>query len=114
MKPLKNGAFANTATGYGKKTHYANPSLKYSPKPTKAELKTPKEDDPKSQQKKVEDADTDLNSGFGNYLRSSQGVEMMKMFIFANTIMLILTMAWPQVKLQYIWFMQWWDSFKEG
>ncbi|XP_075146066.1 exit protein of rhodopsin and TRP A [Haematobia irritans] len=112
MKSGKYGAFANSATGYGKKTHYANPSLKRSEKSAKSDLKCNK-DDTKPKTNKAEEDEKDLNSGFGDYLRSSEGVEMMKMFIFANTIMLILTMAWPQVKLQYIWFMQWWDSLKE-
>lgn len=36
--------------------------------------------------------------------------EMMKLFVFANTIMLIVTMAWPHIKEQFYMLNQWWDS----
>jgi len=39
--------------------------------------------------------------------------EMMKLFVFANTIMLIVTMAWPNIKEQFYMLNQWWESFRE-
>ncbi|XP_065090404.1 uncharacterized protein Xport-A [Ochlerotatus camptorhynchus] len=42
--------------------------------------------------------DEDINSGFGEYMRSSQAAEMMKLFVIANTLVVFLTMAWPQMK----------------
>ncbi|XP_055617193.1 uncharacterized protein LOC129762709 isoform X2 [Toxorhynchites rutilus septentrionalis] len=46
-------------------------------------------------------ADEDINSGFGQYLRSPQAIEMMRLFVIANTLVVILTMAWPQMKQSY-------------
>ncbi|XP_005182992.1 uncharacterized protein LOC101899688 [Musca domestica] len=122
MKTSKSGgAFANSATGYGKKPNSAfsasSSQRHYSKSAAKDEVTkvvTKKDDKPKCEHHKLVDDDgNELNSGFGAYLRSSEGVEMMKLFVFANTIMLILTMAWPQFKQQYIWLMQWLDTFRE-
>ncbi|XP_073836916.1 exit protein of rhodopsin and TRP A [Musca autumnalis] len=121
MKTPKGGAFANSATGYGRKPNSSYPSQKHSLKSSKEEVKlntvkkdNKKDDKPKCEHhKNVDDDGNELNSGFGAYLRSGEGVEMMKLFVFANTIMLILTMAWPQFKQQYIWLMQWLDTFRE-
>lgn len=38
---------------------------------------------------------------------------MMKLFVFANTVMLIVTMAWPNIKEQFYMLNQWWESFRE-
>jgi len=38
---------------------------------------------------------------------------MMKLFVFANTIMLIVTMAWPHIKEQFYMVNQWLESFRE-
>lgn len=43
----------------------------------------------------------DQNSGFAEYLRSSQGSEMLKLFVVANSIVMFLTVAWPQMKKSY-------------
>ncbi|XP_055524156.1 uncharacterized protein LOC129717906 [Wyeomyia smithii] len=40
----------------------------------------------------------EFNSGFGQYLRSPQAVEMMKLFVIANTVVVFFTMAWPQMQ----------------
>lgn len=45
--------------------------------------------------------DEDQNSGFAEYLRSSQGSEMLKLFVVANSIVMFLTVAWPQMKRSY-------------
>lgn len=45
--------------------------------------------------------DEDQNSGFAEYLRSSQGAEMLKLFVVANSIVMFLTVAWPQMKKSY-------------
>lgn len=42
--------------------------------------------------------DEDINSGFGDYMRSPQAAEMMKLFVIANTMVVFFTMAWPQMK----------------
>lgn len=44
------------------------------------------------------DQDEEINSGFGNYLRSSEGAEMMKLFVIANTMVMFMTVAWPSIK----------------
>ncbi|XP_052900089.1 uncharacterized protein LOC128306582 [Anopheles moucheti] len=49
----------------------------------------------------VPDADDDTNAGFGKYLRSQEGIEMMKLFVIANTIVVFVTMAWPQMQQSY-------------
>ncbi|TMW53847.1 hypothetical protein DOY81_001132 [Sarcophaga bullata] len=113
----KKGAFANSATGYGKRYNSSAPKTANRSTKSGEENSTKKskgkENINKSKEKdktKVEDQDTELNSGFGNYLRSDEGVEMMKMFVFANTVMLIITMAWPHFKEQYHWLLEWWHT----
>lgn len=43
----------------------------------------------------------EINSGFGNYLKSSSGQEMLRMFVVVNSIVMFLTIAWPQMKSSY-------------
>lgn len=45
--------------------------------------------------------DADANSGFQEYMRSPQAIEMMKLFVVANTLVMFFTMAWPQMKHSY-------------
>lgn len=40
----------------------------------------------------------DENQGFGNWLRSSTGVEMMWLFVIANSMLIFVTMAWPNMR----------------
>lgn len=40
----------------------------------------------------------DENQGFGNWLRSSTGIEMMRLFVIANSILVFVTMAWPNMR----------------
>uniref|UniRef100_A0A1A9VVZ5 Uncharacterized protein n=1 Tax=Glossina austeni TaxID=7395 RepID=A0A1A9VVZ5_GLOAU len=42
--------------------------------------------------------------------KANLSVEMMKLFVFANTVLLIVTQAWPHIQQQYIWFRQWWEE----
>lgn len=44
------------------------------------------------------DLSDDDNQGFGNWLRSTTGVEMMRLFVIANSILVFMTMAWPNMK----------------
>lgn len=44
------------------------------------------------------DLSDDENQAFGNWLRSSTGVEMMRLFVIANSILVFVTMAWPNMK----------------
>ena len=46
----------------------------------------------------VNDQSDDENQGFGNWLRSSEGLEYMRLFVIANTIIVFLTMGWPQMQ----------------
>lgn len=50
----------------------------------------------------MEKSDSDLsddeNQGFGNWLRSTTGVEMMRLFVIANSILVFVTMGWPSMK----------------
>uniref|UniRef100_A0A182PLJ7 Uncharacterized protein n=1 Tax=Anopheles epiroticus TaxID=199890 RepID=A0A182PLJ7_9DIPT len=48
-----------------------------------------------------QDPDDDTNAGFGKYLRSQEGIEMMKLFVIANTVVVFVTMAWPQMQQSY-------------
>lgn len=57
----------------------------------------------KSRQDATEKSDTenrsdDENQGFGNWLRSSTGVEMMRLFVIVNSILVFVTMAWPSMR----------------
>lgn len=45
--------------------------------------------------------DDELNEGFGTWIRSDDGVEMMKLFVIANSILFIVTMAWPSLHETY-------------
>lgn len=38
------------------------------------------------------------NQGFGDWLRSSDGVEMMRLFVIANSILFFVTMGWPKMQ----------------
>ncbi|KAM7361514.1 exit protein of rhodopsin and TRP A [Cochliomyia hominivorax] len=118
----KQGAFTNSATGYGKRhsskanksnNFNNNKSAKTSESRESVNKKYKKVEKELEKPKTEEEQEDDLNSGFGNYLRSHEGVEMMKIFVFANTVMVIITIAWPHFKEQYIWFMEWLDSFKQ-
>ncbi|KYN34425.1 hypothetical protein ALC56_11533, partial [Trachymyrmex septentrionalis] len=40
----------------------------------------------------------DENQGFGNWIRSSTGIEMMRLFVIANSILVFVTIAWPNMK----------------
>ncbi|KAL6439612.1 hypothetical protein ACFW04_004007 [Cataglyphis niger] len=44
------------------------------------------------------DVSDDDNQGFGNWLRSSSGVEMLRLFVIANSILVFVTMGWPNMK----------------
>jgi len=44
------------------------------------------------------DVSDDDNQSFGNWLRSSTGFEMMRLFVIANSILVFVTMAWPNMK----------------
>ncbi|XP_051168122.1 uncharacterized protein LOC127285936 [Leptopilina boulardi] len=47
------------------------------------------------------DDDEELNEGFGTWIRSDNGVEMMKLFVIANSILAVITMAWPSLQETY-------------
>lgn len=78
----KQGAFANSATGYSKKynskAHKSN-NNKFTKSGESSEPREQREKHKKFKYDKeadkpvAEDLDNDLNSGFGNYLRSEEG-----------------------------------------
>lgn len=77
---MKKGAFTSTSTGYGKHQHKHNNNNNNSNKSGysggKASLnKNHKSIKPDKQEDKppLDDLNNDLNSGFGEYLRSDQG-----------------------------------------
>ncbi|XP_023166786.1 uncharacterized protein LOC111596700 isoform X1 [Drosophila hydei] len=107
----KKSAFANTSTGYGRHKHSGH-AKGHAHNKDKAEGKGKQSKEQKLPEQKDEQ-DKDLNSGFGDYLRTPEAFEMMKLFVFANTIMLIVTMAWPHIKEQFFMLNQWWESFRE-
>lgn len=53
--------------------------------------------------KEVTDLNDDevANQGFGEWLRSTDGVEMMRLFVIANSLLMIVTMAWPNMREMY-------------
>ncbi|XP_037728890.1 uncharacterized protein LOC119559857 [Drosophila subpulchrella] len=116
MKPKKS-AFANSSTGYGRNKHgghgkghshgQGNSGKDKAEGGGKAKTREAKD------QHEQKEEDKDLNSGFGDYLRTPEAFEMMKLFVFANTIMLIVTMAWPHIKEQFYMVNQWLESFRE-
>ncbi|KAL9896062.1 uncharacterized protein LOC119639373 [Glossina fuscipes] len=113
---MKKGAFTSTSTGYGRHQHKhnnnnnsnksGNSGRQASLSKNQKSIKSDKQED----KPPLDDLNNDLNSGFGQYLRSDEGVEMMKLFVFANTVLLIVTQAWPHIQQQYIWFRQWWEE----
>ncbi|CAO1432628.1 unnamed protein product [Diamesa serratosioi] len=44
------------------------------------------------------DNEGDLNSGFSSYLQSSSGTETLRLFVIVNSLVMFLTIAWPQMK----------------
>lgn len=40
----------------------------------------------------------DENEGFGNWLRSTDGVAYMRLFVLANSLLVLMTMSWSHVR----------------
>lgn len=38
------------------------------------------------------------NQGFSDWLRSSDGIEMMRLFVIANSVLVFVTMGWPKIQ----------------
>ncbi|KAK0171458.1 hypothetical protein PV327_011272 [Microctonus hyperodae] len=64
---------------------------------------TVKNEKRESKEKKpvIEPDENDENQGFSNWLRSSDGVEMMRLFVIANSLLVFITMAWPNMQQVY-------------
>jgi len=58
----------------------------------------------------VSDDDEEENQGFSGWLRTGDGVEYMKVFVMCNTLMVVLTMAWPQLKTAVTIAMEYWNE----
>lgn len=71
------------------------------PKESK-EAKPGKEEKDRKREDKAPDSialeDADQNEGFGEWLRSSNGVELMRLFVIANSLVVFVTMAWPNMQ----------------
>ncbi|CRK95282.1 CLUMA_CG008660, isoform A, partial [Clunio marinus] len=63
-------------------------------------LKEPVEEDT-TEIANVDLEDEEVNSGFGSYLRSSTGQETLKLFVIVNSLVMFLTIAWPQMKTSF-------------
>lgn len=55
----------------------------------------------KERVKNNSDDNETINQGFTEWLKSGPGVEYMKIFVFFNTLIVFLTMAWPQIEIFY-------------
>ena len=53
--------------------------------------------DDKKEETKFDD-DEDQNQGFSTWLRSDDGIEMMRLFVIANSLLVVVTMAWPSMQ----------------
>ncbi|XP_063990229.1 uncharacterized protein LOC135169297 [Diachasmimorpha longicaudata] len=55
------------------------------------------------EKKKVEDVNDDdgHNQGFSDWLRSVDGIEMMRLFVIANSLLVFITIAWPNMQQTY-------------
>ncbi|XP_046744799.1 uncharacterized protein LOC124410457 [Diprion similis] len=66
------------------------------------EVKTGREGRESRQQDNGQDAialeDEAQNEGFAEWLRSSSGVELMRLFVIANSLVVFVTMAWPNMQ----------------
>ncbi|KAH8374596.1 hypothetical protein KR200_001947 [Drosophila serrata] len=116
----KKSAFANTSTGYGRHKHSGHGGHGHGKGHAHGQGGNSGKDKPEGSGKEKspnhheqKEEDKDLNSGFGDYLRTPEAFEMMKLFVFANTIMLIVTMAWPHIKEQFYMVNQWLETFRE-
>ncbi|XP_076239670.1 exit protein of rhodopsin and TRP A [Calliopsis andreniformis] len=53
----------------------------------------------KNGNKKAINVNDDIqDQGFGDWLRSSDGIEMMRLFVIANSILIFFTMGWPKIQ----------------
>ncbi|XP_029039343.1 uncharacterized protein LOC114874324 [Osmia bicornis bicornis] len=63
-----------------------------------------KKNDKKNDKKKVVLNDDAQNEGFGEWLRSSDGIEMMRLFVIANSILIFVTMGFPKMQEAFVIF----------
>jgi hypothetical protein len=52
----------------------------------------------KADEKADEVTDDESNQGFSKWLSTGEGVEYMKMFVILNSLMVFITMTWPQIE----------------
>lgn len=59
--------------------------------------------------KKVDDINDDdgHNQGFSDWLRSVDGIEMMRLFVIANSLLVFITIAWPNMQQTYTIIKEW-------
>lgn len=66
--------------------------------PVKSKNKGEQKEDEKTATAEVSAADTADNEGFSTWLRSNEGIDMMRLFVVANSILIFVTMAWPNMQ----------------
>ncbi|CAH2260206.1 jg26281, partial [Pararge aegeria aegeria] len=72
--------------------------LKHNNGPAKRSVKSNTASKTEKAPPKLDSIDDD-DQGFGGWLRSTEGVENMRLFVIANTIVLLTTLAYPHMQL---------------
>lgn len=70
-------------------------------KPGKGSASNTKKQDPKGEEdkSKIKPKDDEAeNQGFSFWLRSTEGFEMMRLFVIANSLVVFVTIGWPSMK----------------
>lgn len=66
-------------------------------------------EDKKAAQPSQQQEGNSLNR-FQNYLQSEDGMNSMKMFVISNSIIMVLTLGWPAMKIAYEMVMSFMDD----
>lgn len=64
----------------------------------KKRVRQEKQDLETKEKKSEVDDDESHNQGFSDWLRSVDGVEMMRLFVIANSLLVFVTIAWPNMQ----------------
>ncbi|XP_076173019.1 exit protein of rhodopsin and TRP A [Ptiloglossa arizonensis] len=67
-------------------------------RPNETNTKDDKKNEKNTNTNQVALNDDNYNQGFSDWLRSSDGIEMMRLFVIANSILVFVTMGWPKVR----------------
>ncbi|XP_045495322.1 uncharacterized protein LOC123694067 [Colias croceus] len=69
----------------------------------KKTVSKPQKESPKAEESALPKLDSldEENQGFGGWLRSDDGLENMKLFVIANSIVLLTTLVYPQLQIVF-------------